>query len=245
MPMFRSLHEIQAAFAAHIAGTDRPDLAAIVDGAERLRLHRRHTATTLQAALSATFPTVAALVGEAFFGRLAGAFVAVSPPEDPVLSRYGEAFSDFIAADGPARSLPYLPDVARLDWALNDAFHTPFERRLLAADLMTLPAEALPGLSLDVAPGTAVISSIYPLEAIWQASQPDASDEPVDLASGPSRLLVFRRLGDAAFARLSADEAVFISKLMAGATLGVAAEGNLASSFGRLLGLGVFLSPSP
>ena len=52
-------------------------------------------------------------------------------PPQPVLAEYGAGFPDFVADYEPARGLPYLADVARLDWALNVAFHSPMDRRLV------------------------------------------------------------------------------------------------------------------
>ena len=65
-----------------------------------------------------------------------------------------------------------MADVARLDWALNLAFHAPAGGRLTVADLAALPADGLPSLRLSLAPGTALVSSSYPLNRIWAASQP-------------------------------------------------------------------------
>src|SRR6266542_3456863 len=97
MPL--ALRDLQAAFAAHLLGADSGDLAA--------------------EALATTFPTVQALVGEDFFRMLARAFVGQSPPNQPVLAEYGAGFPAFIAGHDAARDLPYLADIARLDWALN------------------------------------------------------------------------------------------------------------------------------
>ena len=119
--MLPSLRDTQAAFAAHLAGHDRPDLVNAIAGDRRtvlgrLQLHRHHIVSSIGAALTATFPTVAALVGQEFFDLLARGFVAGTALEDPVLSRYGEHFSRFVAANQALHGLPYLTDVARLDW---------------------------------------------------------------------------------------------------------------------------------
>lgn len=185
--MLRSLRDTQAAFAAHLAGHDRPDLVAALAGdprtaSQRLQLHRRHVARSIGAALAATFPTVAAVVGEDFFSLLARDFVADTSLEDPVLSRYGEHFPQFVAEAQERHGLPYLADVARLDWALNVAFHAPLDPGGFA--------------------GTSLIESAWPLDLIWQVSQPGASIDKVDLEAGPVCLLVFRRRDDAAFAVL-------------------------------------------
>jgi hypothetical protein len=248
--MLPSLRDTQAAFAAHLAGHDQPDLVATIDGdsrtaMQRLQLHRHHVTRSIGSALASTFPTVAAVVGQEFFGLLASDFAAGASLKDPVLSRYGGRFPRFVAAKQEMHGLPYLADVARLDWALNVAFHAPLEPRLSIADLAPLPPDSLPGLSLRLPAGTSLIESAWPLDLIWQASQPDTSVDRVDLAGGPSYLAVFRRPDDAAFAVVSQGEAAFIKCLFQGDPLAIAAqhasqaEGDfdLAATLGRMLGL--------
>ena len=244
MPL--ALRDLQRAFAAHLCGEDQQALVAeILPAAERLRIHRHHMLDSLAAALAATFPTVQAVVGAEFFRGLARAFIGRSLPTQPVLAEYGAGFPAFIAGHDAARDLPYLGDVARLDWALNLAFHAPPGGRLAAADLAALPADRLPSLRLSLAPGTVLVCSPYPMDRIWAASQPEAAADPVDLAAGGVRLLVLRRPDDAAFVSLSAAEAAFVAGLSEGLTLEEAAgraepDFDLSAGFARLLGLGVF-----
>lgn len=251
MPL--ALRDLQAAFATHIVGADCPDLVAAVVGdtipaGARLGVYRHHVFESLASALAATFPTVQALVGPDFFRSLARAFVRQALPAQPVLTEYGGGFPAFIAGYAPARDLPYLPDVARLDWLLNVAFHAPAGRGLDAGDLATIPAERLPSMSISLGAGAVLISSPYPLDRIWEASQPDAAGETVDLNSGGANLLVLRRPEDAAFVSLSAGEAAFVAALVEGqslerasdAALQVDAAFDLSTSFARLLALKVF-----
>jgi hypothetical protein len=251
MPL--GLRDLQVAFAAHIMGADRADLLTAVAGdtipaTARLSVYRHHVFESLGTALAATFPTVRALVGPDFFRGLARAFVGHALPLQPVLTEYGADFPAFIAGCEAARDLPYLADVARLDWALNLAFHAPPNGRLQAADLSTVPAERLPSLSIALAVGAVLVSSRYPLDRIWETSQPGAASETVDLSSGASNLLVLRRPDDAAFVSLSAGEAAFAAALGAGMSLeqaaGAAFQGDpafdLSTAFARLLSLGAF-----
>jgi hypothetical protein len=232
MPL--ALPDLQAALTDHIAGHDRAELLASVVGdsipaAARLRIHRNHVFRSLEAALSATFPTVHTLVGDEFFRGMARTFVASDLPVQPVLSEYGAAFPRFVESYAPASGLPYLADIARLDWALNVAFHSPAEPRLSSADLSSIPVEQLPAKSVSLAPGSAVLQSIYPIDRIWAAAQPGASSETVDLESGGARLLVLRRPDDAGFVSLSEGEASFLEALAAGRTLEEAAGLALAA----------------
>ncbi len=253
VPMPHALPELQAAFAAHVAGGDRADLVRLVAGdsisAEaRLRVYRHHVSHSLCAALAATFPTVQTLVGEAFFRGLAASFVARSLPDQPVLSEYGAGFADWIAGYPPAAGLPYLADVARLDWALNVAFHSPAGASLAASDLVAIPPERLPELSIALPEGASIVRSRFPIDRIWEASQPGASGETVDLSAGASTLLVLRRADDAAFIVLALGEATFVAALAEGASLECAAEQaaggdaafDLSTGFARLLALEAF-----
>ena len=251
MPL--ALRELQAAFADHVAGRDQAGLVAEVVGdsmtAEaRLRIHRRHVAHSLGSALAATFTTVHALVGEAFFRDMAQRFIRQTLPAQPVLAEYGADFPAFVAGYEPAVSLPYLADIARLDWALNVAFHSPAGRRLAAADLAGIAAETLPSLSLALPEGATLIGSHYPLDRIWNAAQPGAPADTVDLGDGRADLLVLRRSDDAAFIVLAPGEAAFVAALIDGASLeGAADRGSradpsfdLSTVFARLLGLQAF-----
>ena len=144
--------------------------------------------------------------------------------------------------------MPYLADIARLDWALNVAFHSPTEPRLASADLASIQVEQLPTKLVSLAPGAAVLRSIYPIERIWATAQSPASHETVDLNSGAARLLVLRRANDAGFVCLSEGEASFLEALAAGRTLEDAAGLALAAdavfelspAFARLLHLRAF-----
>jgi hypothetical protein len=248
-----ALRELQAAFAGHLGGADRADLLAVVAGgaiaaAARLEVHRHHVQASLGAALAATFPTIEALVGADFFRRMSRDFVRQHLPSQPVLAEYGEDFPSFIAGYEPAGRLPYLSEIAGLDWALNLAFQAPMGGRLTAADLAAIPVERLPAMTLRMAPGACVIRSAYPLDRIWRASQSEAGQATVELNSGPCHLLILRRLEDSTFVSLSVGEAAFVAGLLDGATLEAAAGAalqadpafDLTGCFAHLLALGAF-----
>lgn len=250
-----ALRDLQAAFAAHLVDGEARGIVDAVAGdtitAEaRLRVHRHHVRHSLGVALAATFPTVQAVVGEDFFRAMAQSFVEGTLPAQPVLAEYGADFPPFVADWAPARSLPYLSDVARLDWALNVAWHAPEEGRLSAAMLAALPTEQLPLLRLGLSAGTSLVVSSYPIDRIWSASRPGVPAQDLALDGGV-RLLVLRQADDAAFLALSSGEAAFLGAVAEGANLEAAAgraggaesDFDLSSGFARLLGLGCFAAP--
>ena len=216
MPL--ALRDLQAAFAAHVtaatAPTSWPRSRAI-----RSRPRRGSASIAIMSSRASArrwprpFPRCRRWSATDFFRGLARAFVGHALPVQPVLAEYGADFPAFIAGYEAARDLPYLADVARLDWALNLAFHAPLGGRLKAADLSAFPVERLPSMSIALAAGAVLVSSRYPLDRIWEASQPGAASETVDLNSGAANLLVLRRPDDAAFVSLSAGEAAFVAAL--------------------------------
>jgi hypothetical protein len=194
------LRELQAAFREALLGGHQESAAAAVldDGlvAEaRLAIYRHHVLATLTDVLKATYPVVCRLVDERFFGYAADRYVREHPPASPCLFEFGETFADFLATFPSCRELVYLPDVARLEWAMNVAAHAddvlPLDRRTLHG----LDPAVTPRLTFAFDPSLTLLESPWPIDRIWRANQLDAVDASVDLAAGGIRLEV-RRVGD-------------------------------------------------
>jgi hypothetical protein len=247
-----ALPDLQAAFAEHLAGRDRDDLTAAVQGvripaATRLAVYRHHLRHSLISALAATFPTVQTVVGANFFARLADDFRAVFLPVQPVLTEYGAELPSFIADYVPAAGLPYLADIARLDWALNVAFHDVSFGRLTVEELSAVAVERLPSHGVALPASACLIDSSYPIDRIWRASQA-AVGEGVDLDAGACRIVVLPGTPSSFFVSLSPGEHAFLAALSAGRTLEQAAgaafgadpDFDLSNSFARLLHVGAF-----
>jgi hypothetical protein len=208
-----SLGELQRAVLHAVLG--RGDAAAAVSVAAdglganaRLGIYRHHVFTTLTAALAAAFPVVCRLVSEPFFAYAADRYIRHDPPSGPCLFEYGATFAAFLGAFAPCQGLPYLADVARLEWAMNRALHAP-DRAPLEASALRAQAPAVTGdeiFALD--PSLSLVASPWPVDRIWRANQPGPEDEAtVDLAAGGIAIEV-RRLGDdVGFRRL--DRGVF------------------------------------
>lgn len=98
-------------------------------------VYRNTSARAIVEALRATFPTVDMLLGAEMFNSVALDFRKIAPPRSPVLSDYGAGFPSFLAGQPWSAELPYLEDVARLDWLWLDCFlagDEPAQPRLVA-----------------------------------------------------------------------------------------------------------------
>jgi hypothetical protein len=215
-----TLHDLQHAFGAALLSSD-PAAAefVIADGIApeaRLNIYRNTYAGNLVAALRISYPAVRKLVGDDFFEGTARAFVDAHPPRSAYLNEYGEAFAGFLAQFPPAASVPYLADVARLEWAVNVALYAENAPVLDAAKLATLGEHT--DLSFVPHPSVSLVKTAYPANAIWRAviEENDAALGVVDLAQGPDFLVVSRGAEGVLVATLSEDEWQFARALFAG-----------------------------
>jgi hypothetical protein len=162
------------------------------DPAARFAVHRNNVVASLVEALADTFPVVRELVGAQFFGAMATRFVRRHPPLTPVLARYGEGFADFVADFEPARSVPYLADTARLEYARVRSFH--------AADVAVPPVEELARsidcgdrvaeLRIGLHPSVDALDSDHAVVSIWAAHQDGGDLGEVDPDRPQSALVV-------------------------------------------------------
>lgn len=205
--------------------------------AERLQLYRNNLFASLGDALGAVYPVLAQLVGEAWFGQLARAYVAAHPLRAASLHGFGDALPGFVGGLPGAQALPYLADVAALEWALHEVYHAAAHRPLAAAALADVAADEQPRLVLTLAPAARLVASDYPVLRIWQAHQPGADPQAtISLDEGGVRLLVLRRALETTFVRLGAAEWTWLAALAAGATLAAATAAALAQEAGFDLG---------
>ena len=156
-----------------------------------MALYRDNALAARRDALAAAYPVVRRLVGEAFFAEAAERFARAHPSTSGDLHAYGRALADFLAGYGPAESLAYLPDVARLEWAVHECEVAADGAPLDHGALATLPGSDLPGLTLTLHPAVRLVESEHPVLAIWEANQAGRDGTP-DREAGPDRVVVRR-----------------------------------------------------
>ncbi len=200
----------------------------------RFAVYRNNVMVSLIDALADTFPVVQELVGEPFFRAMAKVFAQANPPRSRIMAYYGDCFADFVDTFPPARSLPYLADVARLEMSRVHACH--------AADVPSIDTDALQAaladsqqllsLRLVLHPSVHVIESPFAVFSLWAAHQEALCISLVDPALAQTALVVRNGL-DVDTLELTAGEGRFVRTLQKGHTLVEAADvaGNHDSQF--------------
>jgi Putative DNA-binding domain len=227
------------------------------DRDRRLNIYRNNVRASLIDALAATFPVVQALVGDDFFRAMAGVHAQASPPRSRVLATYGGDFPSFLGDFAPVANLPYLPDVARLEWLRVQSHHAADATALGAGHFQDLLADpdTLLALRIDLHPACRWVTSAFAAFSIWQAHQHEAPHlSAIDLAE-PQEMVICRPAHEVRVLPLPTGAAAWLDALSRGETLAEAIGAALARApefdVSRALalliehGLAVRLSPAP
>ncbi len=247
----------QAGFAAALLDADRPPPPGLrawngSDPARRFGVYRNNVIVSLVEALGDTFPVVKQLVGDEFFAAMAGVHVRTHPPTSPVLAHYGAGFAGWLEHFAPAQAVPYLPDMARLEFARVQAYH--------AADATPLPAEAIARRCADAAslpasrpvlhPSLQVIRAQHDVQTLWAAHQHEGEWPAFELER-PCAMLVLRDPTDEVLViAIDSDTADFVEALRRGASLSdalhAAPQADLSAALALLIRHGALVAwPTP
>jgi hypothetical protein len=166
---------------------------------------------------------VALLVGAESFAALARDFWHHHPPERGDLGEWGAELPAFVGASPQLADEPYLADSARLDWHVHQATRAA-DAPSVAPALERLASVDPSRLRVVLAPGAALVSSAWPIVAIWSAHRPSAAG---DDAFASVRAAMAAGRADTAFVWRAASWQVHVERLddepeaaFAGALLG-------------------------
>lgn len=240
-PLADTIWQAQWAKALLDPEADAPDNLGVTPGARGavgLAVHRNNVVAGLVDGLAATYDVVQQLVGVDFFRAMAAAFVRACPPNSPILAHYGGALPEYIRQFKPAASLPYLAEVAQLEWLRQEAQHAAdavspaWQGRLLPwADLL----QRDPTLQRTVGvlhPSLRCLSTASAALSLWQAHQaPDAhlALDGLDWAV-PEHMLVWRPQWTVLTSSASHAAWAFVAAMQAGLPVADAEQQALALS---------------
>ena len=190
----------QQAFAAALfaPGASAPLLAQLKGegGAAKLALaldlYRGNLTATWDKTLGAAYPVLRRLVGDEFFSALARAYGMANPSIDADLNRFGARFAQFLDGFEHVADYPYMPDMARLEWALHRAHFAADASAIDAATLGDLTPPQLEAARFALHPACGLLAVEWDVVALWQAHQPGSGvDFPQSMAA-PGFALVAR-----------------------------------------------------
>ena len=219
-----------------------------VDVSTRLGVYSDGYPARLREALLEAFPAVAKILGDGSLASMVERYRPQVPTGWCNLNFVGRALPNFLLSDRLAEELPFLPDLARLEWCVVECFHArvgePFDLATAASWELDDWARA----RIAFQPGVALVSSPWPIHELRAARERERSEIDVDLVGRPQSVWVYRQGFEVVTELLDEVEAGIAQGLLEGRTLGdvmrqVEAEGADAGSvldlFARFATLGL------
>jgi len=230
-----TLAELQSRFASALrAGNATVDEAVsgladcIVDDglapARRVQVYRNNARAMFEGALERTYPVLKHQVGEAAFSGFAREYRAEHPSRSGDLHWVGRKFASWLAPRVAGSSSAWLADLARLEWACEEALVAARLEALDPAELGRVAPEILAEVGFELQPCLRTVDSLFPIWSAWRGGQAESSGEPLDLGLGPQQVVVTCGEHGLVLHSLPADEFRFVAAIGGGAPLGTALE---------------------
>lgn len=186
-----ALGDLQASFFRSIAASPGPSasecfdpaLLKIVEMAKvvgrrgrlgpagRLDIYAQMYWARLHDVLLEDFPRVAAILGAERFRAVVCAYLARNPSVQPSVRHIGDRFAEFLVTTSESAALPFLADLARLEWARLAVFDAPDAQPLGAEHLRAVAPGDWPGLIFRLVPAVEFLHSAWPVHALWATAE--------------------------------------------------------------------------
>jgi Putative DNA-binding domain len=177
---------------------------------QRLNIYRHSRQAVLINALKHTYPVCLALVGESCFNGLTKYYVTQQSESSVSIQAYGACFADFIDHFPSVDSVPYLADVARLEWGMSRASTGADASAIDFAGLARVTEAQQKNLCFQLPDNATLLASDYPVDRIWELHQTELMANPaaptVNLPQGEVKLIIWRKQLEVLCERLTQEQ---------------------------------------
>jgi len=147
------------------------------DQPDGLRVYRNNFIETGIRALAISFPTLAYFLEQADFRALSRAYLLEHPKTQFDWADYGESFAGFILSHPNLVELPYLSEVAELDWHLQ-CLERSSDKAFNGDSFALLNVHEHSSLRFDLAPGFRLLKCFFPVGQLHRlASDKELAEE--------------------------------------------------------------------
>ncbi len=183
----------RAAVDAHLGDADsRLKGPSRDDARARLGAYVAGYPARIREALTEAYPAIENLVGDVAFMALAERYAPHSPTGQYSLTSAAGALQAFLDDDELTDSLPFLPQLADLEWHVLEAFHATDR---VAADLSVVSGwgpEDWAAAVLEFQPSVWVSASEWPLHDLWTARDTERDEIDIVVEGRPQAVMVYR-----------------------------------------------------
>ncbi|MBI3785274.1 MAG: putative DNA-binding domain-containing protein [Deltaproteobacteria bacterium] len=162
-----------------------------LSAAERLDIYANMYFYRLRDCLRDDFAAVHAVIGADHFHNLMTDYLLTHPPSHFSLRYAGRHLPAFLTTHPLARRWEFLPELARFESAILEAFDAPDATVLTPADLVSVPADEWADLRLTPSASLQLLEVHWPVHRVWQQVQNEA--EIGELNAVTTWLRIWRR----------------------------------------------------
>ena len=186
---------------------------------ERIAVYQNNYRHNLTNILTQTYPVILKLIGQDCFASVISQFIKIYPPKCANLNVYGGDFSDFVSTLDILKPLHYLPDMARLEWCMNQAYFANDDISITAYQAQNMGIDHFLSCNLSLCDNVDIITSQYPIYDIWHFCTQDNSENPLDINASGQNILVNRVNYQANIQNISSDDYKIFDGIKNGQTL--------------------------
>jgi len=183
----------------------------------RLAIYANAYCMRLVETLQKDFPAILYLLGDDAFTQAAVAYIKEHPSQHPSLRFFGQYFSEFLHQDTNYRAMPYLSELAQLEWLLVEAFNAKDVSLIQESDVANVPPEAWSTLVLDFQASVHCFQYRWNIIPIWKAEQDEQIPPQPEELDSEEICLVWRQNYMTRYRTLEPDEALVLGSMLEGA----------------------------
>jgi hypothetical protein len=187
-----SLLELQRAFAAALHD---PGVTCAVSPAGNLAIYRNNAEIAFRHAIEISFPVLRRRVGDDYFKQLVALYRRAHPSRSGDLHWAGSSLAEFLTNHLDGGDYAWLADLARLEWACEEAAIEGELDGMGADALAHIAPEDLEHLQFTLQSSLRLVSSAFPVFSVWRANQSENAP-PVDQSLGSESGMVRSRSGE-------------------------------------------------
>ena len=191
-----------------------------------LNIYRNNLFSSHCTVIQETFPHIERLVGVDYVQHLVQGFIREVPYASGGMQDFGRDFAEFLRCGEVARRLPYLADIAELEWAMSESANAANLPSFNSAKLSRYTPGEYPDLKAVMHPSFRLVSSGFAIYDIWLLREDDSSP---DLALSGQSVAVCRVDFEVYLRLLSVGQVILLQSLSEGENLAVALDAALAA----------------
>lgn len=168
------LHSLQSDFQSFLLEGDTR-IQQRVTGTEKasveLRLAIYHDAYRLRLieALGSNYPVLQAWIGHEEFEKLSLAYIKEYPSQHFSIRYFGDRLAQYLATNDIYRDKPFLSEMAKLEWALSQAFDAPDSSPIDITTVATVAPAAWPQMRFTFHASVQLLTLQWNVPPIWKA----------------------------------------------------------------------------